>query len=172
VARQPGARGDVHDGAAVGHERRDRLDPEHRAREVDAQDAIPVLEPDLVEPRAPRDAGVVDEAVHGPELAAQPRGGVLPIVRVPDVEPPEGDAGGRRLERILDVGGDHLRALGGQRRRLGGTLPARRARDEHDLAVDSTHATFPSSCRGAMLPRQKSDTCHLAAATTEETPTS
>ena len=63
--------------------------------------------------------------------------------------------GRQRLQRILDVRGDDLRALGGERRRLRGALAARRARDEHDLAVDSTHPTSPSSVSDIASARQR-----------------
>ena len=63
-------RADVDDlaAAALDHPRRDRARDEERARQVDVEHALPLVERPLLERLAPRHAGVVDQHVDRPEL--------------------------------------------------------------------------------------------------------
>ena len=105
------------------HERRDRLDAEQRAGEVDADDAVPVGQLDLQQAFPERDAGVVDESVDTTVDLLDPRPELAPVLRLGNVEPPIRDALAELRIVLCEVGGDHRRTLARERRASAAPCP-------------------------------------------------
>jgi hypothetical protein len=113
LARLPGC--GVEDAASAAlraHPGGGGLAAEEGAGRVDAQDAIPVLEGELLEPADRDDAGVVDEHVDALGRAAQVRhvGGLGDVGLHADAA----ELLGGRVDRLAEVGEHHARALGGE----------------------------------------------------------
>ena len=139
VAGEPRDRADIHDRAAIGHQPRRGLDAEQRAREVDGEHAVPVGELDLVESCAKRDARVVDETVQRGRTPSASQPARPPSPRHARRRACGSDPGRWLCRLVVQVGRDHDCAFGGEGGGLRGSLPARRAGDDDDLAFHASH---------------------------------
>ena len=128
-----------------------RCDIEERAREVHGEDALPLLEGELVGGGEGADAGDVDEDVEAAERVDGDRDGVLARHGVGDVAPHVERRRRRRGVRYDEVGACDLCTLGGEAGDDGAPDAARRPGDEGDTTVEATHRG--TVARVATVPR-------------------
>ena len=134
-ADNAGDRGQIDDRAAARFQQRERvLAAEKRTVEVDRQNPPPRGIVGVLDAAEERDAGGVDEAVEATMRALDLRQHPVPV------------AFGRDVEGVIDaavarqVGRDRDTALAFHRRGNGLTDGAGRARDQHDLVLETGHA--------------------------------